>query len=81
MAEFFVLKTYRGRGVGQVALEAALVRHPGDWYIGVPKQNKPAQAFWEKALTPYEPNTRDVVFDGDVWALHSFKGWPVPCGR
>lgn len=74
MAEFFVLKAYRGRGVGRAALEAAIANHRGDWHIGVPKQNKPAQAFWQKALTAHKPSTGDVVFDGDDWTLNSFTG-------
>lgn len=73
MAEFFILKGYRRRGLGQSALAAIADRHPGDWHVGVPKQNIPAQEFWFRALGPYAPTTRDISFEGDDWHLHAFS--------
>ena len=73
MAEFFVLKAYRRRGIGQAALAAIAERHPGDWHVGVPQQNTPAQTFWFRALGPYAPATRDVTVEGDNWRLHAFS--------
>lgn len=72
MAEFFVLRAYRRRGVGQGALDAILAHHPGDWHIAVPHDNKPAQAFWSRALAPRRPAGRDIVFEGDHWRLNAF---------
>jgi predicted acetyltransferase len=72
MAEFFVLKAYRRRGAGRTALTAILQEHPGDWHIGVPKANQPAQAFWGRALTPYQPSAKDIVFEHDNWRLNAF---------
>lgn len=71
MAEFFVLKAYRRRGIGQAALAAIAVRHRGDWHIGVPLANQPAQAFWNRALAGYDPVTRDIAFEGDDWRLNA----------
>jgi predicted acetyltransferase len=73
MAEFFVLKAYRRQSVGQTALAAILQRHPGDWQIGVPKANVPAQAFWGRALAPHLFAQRDIVFEGDHWRLNAFR--------
>ena len=73
MAEFFVLRAYRRRGVGQGALAAMLQRHPGEWHIGVPQANRPARQFWSKALTAYEPRVSDMAFDGDDWRLNEFR--------
>jgi predicted acetyltransferase len=72
MAEFFVLKAYRRRGIGQAALAAVTARHPGDWHIGVPLANQPAQAFWGHALIPYRPVTNDITFEDDDWRLNAF---------
>ena len=72
MAEFFVLKAYRGRGTGQAAVQQALSAHPGQWHIAVPHANTRAQSFWAKTLTPNAPTTRDIHFDGDDWRLHEF---------
>jgi predicted acetyltransferase len=73
MAEFFVLRAYRRRGVGREALAAILQAHPGHWHVGVPKANLPAQAFWSRSLAPYQPDTRDIAFDGDDWRLNAFR--------
>jgi predicted acetyltransferase len=73
MAEFFVLKAYRRRGVGQAAVTAILGRHPGDWHVAVPLANRPAQAFWGTALASHHPTTGDIVFEGDDWRLHAFR--------
>lgn len=72
MAEFFVLKAYRGRGTGRSAIELALKTRPGQWHIAVPHANRSAQAFWSKALAPHQPVSRDIHFDGDDWRLHDF---------
>lgn len=72
MAEFFVLKAYRRQGIGQTALNAITARHNGDWHIGVPLANRPAQAFWTRALASYRPQVRQIAFDGDNWRLHAF---------
>ncbi|UJW85611.1 GNAT family N-acetyltransferase [Devosia sp. SL43] len=72
MAEFFVLKAYRRSGVGQAALSAITANHPGDWHIGVPEDNRPAQAFWGRALAPYTPESRHISFDGADWRLNAF---------
>jgi predicted acetyltransferase len=73
MAEFFVLKAYRRRGMGKAALAAILRCHPGDWHVGVPLANGPAQKFWSRALSPCEPTIGDITFDGDDWRLNAFR--------
>ncbi|UYN99762.1 MAG: GNAT family N-acetyltransferase [Devosia sp.] len=72
MAEFFVLRAYRGRGAGRAAVDMAIANHRGAWHIAVPHANTPAQAFWLKALAPRAPASRDIHFDGDDWRLHPF---------
>jgi predicted acetyltransferase len=78
MAEFFVLKAYRGRGTGRAAVQQALQTHPGQWHIAVPHANTAAQVFWGKTLAPQDPISRDLYFDGDDWVLHQFD---AGCGR
>ena len=72
MAEFFVLKAYRNRGVGKVALGLALAAHPGAWHIAVPHANRAAQQFWGRALADRSAPPRDIHFDGDDWKLYQF---------
>ena len=72
MAEFFVLRAYRGRGVGKAALDLALKAHPGAWHIAVPHANAAAQKFWPRALGDRSISSRDISFDGDTWKLMAF---------
>jgi phosphinothricin acetyltransferase len=50
VAEFFVLRAFRGRGVGLAAAAALFARHPGAWEVAVHPRNTPAQRFWQRAL-------------------------------
>ncbi|MBO9588345.1 GNAT family N-acetyltransferase [Devosia sp.] len=72
MAEFFVLKAHRGRGLARAAVQQALQAHPGQWHIAVPHANRPAQTFWSEILAPQNPTSRDIHFDGDDWRLREF---------
>jgi len=72
MAEFFVLKAYRERGVGRAGLANILANHPGVWHIGVPTLNTAALAFWGRALSPLGAESSILKFEGDEWQLNSF---------
>jgi len=72
IAEFFILKAYRQRGLGRSSVNAIIANHPGNWHIGVPHANTPAQAFWSRALAARHPEAKDINFDGDDWRLHAF---------
>ncbi len=73
MAEFFILKAYRGHGAGREAFHLALVAHPGQWHIAVPLANRAAQAFWPKAIGDRTAAPRTIHFDGDDWSLYAFE--------
>ena len=68
VAEFFVVRRARRRGVGSAAAHALFARFQTPWEIRVRESNSPAQKFWSRAiatwlghpLTP-EPFTRDGV--------------------
>lgn len=50
VAEFFVLRKYRRIGVGSRATKILFKRWPGSWEVAVARYNKPALAFWRKAI-------------------------------
>lgn len=72
MAEFFVLRAYRGRGTGRAAIDQAIAAHSGAWHIAVPHANSAAQGFWSRALHQRAGQPRDIHFDGDDWSLYEF---------
>jgi len=69
VAEFCVLRKYRGQGVGRIAAEALFSRHPGFWEVAVVRKNLPAAAFWRRTIQR-AALARDVVeldLDDDHW--------------
>jgi predicted acetyltransferase len=50
IGEFFILRKYRRIGVGSRAARVLFERWPGRWEVAVARYNKPALAFWRKAI-------------------------------
>ena len=53
LAQFFVLKKYRRRGVGERAACAVFDSLPGRWEVGQMAANTPALAFWRRVIGRY----------------------------
>jgi len=53
MAEFFVLRAQRGRGIGRRAVVALFDRFRGKWEISELPRNQPAIAFWRRVIGEY----------------------------
>jgi predicted acetyltransferase len=51
MAEFFILRKHRGRGVSQAAADIVFSCHPGLWEVAVARKNARAREFWRKTVT------------------------------
>ncbi len=71
MAEFCILRPYRVKGYGRVAVQQILQRHPGAWEIAWLQDNAPAAAFWPRVI-PGGEGLRQVAFDGAAWEFWSF---------
>jgi len=50
MAEFFILRKYRGRGAGRIAAEIIFSQYPGLWEAAVARKNSRALEFWNKTI-------------------------------
>ena len=53
MAEFFVLRGERRRGIGRAAALALFERFGGRWEVAQLRDNGPARAFWRTVITEY----------------------------
>jgi predicted acetyltransferase len=53
MDQFFVLKKYRRKGVGDLLAKSVFSALPGRWEVGQMPQNQAAQAFWRKVIGSY----------------------------
>lgn len=51
MAEFFILKKYRKKGVGKKASIKIFEQHQGNWEVAVFKENIPAIKFWKMVIS------------------------------
>ncbi|ANW26825.1 acetyltransferase [Vibrio coralliilyticus] len=48
--QFFVLRKFKGQGVGKRAFVNLSEKHKGNWQIRVLRQNKVALSFWKSAV-------------------------------
>ena len=69
MAEFFILRPYRRRGLGKAAASSILQRHPGLWHVAVIEHNVRAATFWAQGLAGYDTKSIQSHFDGEDWLL------------
>ena len=76
MAEFFVLKKYRRRGIGTVAAQYILNRFLGKWEIRVLRENRSAIQFWREVINNLTSGRFvERIPDPHVWRgpVFSFK--------
>ncbi|MFD0638842.1 hypothetical protein ACFQ9X_52010 [Catenulispora yoronensis] len=50
LAEFFIVRGYRGKGVAAQAVRMVLARHPGRWTLSWLVANTPAARFWPRLV-------------------------------
>jgi len=68
MAEFFVMRKYRRRGIGFAAASAAFRRFTGRWEIRQRDENAAATAFWRRVVARYTDGSyREVRCDDATW--------------
>jgi len=76
LAEFFIVRGVRRRGIGQAAAHELFRSQPGRWEVRVADFNLPAQQFWQNTIEQYagdqfqfEECNRD---DGSRWNVFRF---------
>lgn len=68
MAEFFVARPLRGRGVGAAAARALFDRFGGSWEVRQTAANTAALAFWRRVIAAYTAGAFTEVFhDSPAW--------------
>jgi len=53
IAEFFIMKKYRKKGIGKYVAKQIFDRFPGGWEISVWANNRVAQCFWKSVVDEY----------------------------
>jgi len=60
MSEFFVMKKYRGKGIGKRAAIDVLRKHPGKWELMVHPKNLVSHSFWDSVVKEVSKNYQIV---------------------
>lgn len=67
MAEFFIARDWRRRGVGQEAVRLIFDRFSGRWHIMEYLRNPGAVSFWRRVVTAYtDGHYQEQIRDGEV---------------
>ena len=68
MAEFFVVRRHRRRGVGVHAAHSLFDRFRGPWEVRQRPENVEATAFWRRVVARYTGGRfEDLVWDDERW--------------
>jgi predicted acetyltransferase len=62
VAEFFVMRKYRRRGIGTHIITNLFDRFPGRWEVAELANDHEAQSFWRKVITDYTGGQYEEVF-------------------
>jgi predicted acetyltransferase len=76
VAEFFVLRAYRRRGVGTRVAHEVWRRFPGQWEVRVMEENAAGLRFWADAIARFRGEAVSPVRvekDGRWWQVFSFE--------
>jgi predicted acetyltransferase len=76
MAEFFIMRRYRRRGVGVSIAHEVWRRLPGMWEVRVIESNTPALAFWKAAVGDFTGCTDEgysIEQGGKLRRVFSFR--------
>lgn len=68
IAEFFVVRKYRGQGLATKAAEKIMTMHPAQWEVCVIEENPAARNFWETLIDKKWPGKCQSEFvDNEHW--------------
>jgi predicted acetyltransferase len=68
MAEFFVMRLYRRRGLGEAMASSLFERFRGPWEVRQKPENTAATAFWRRVIAKRAGDRwHEEVCDGERW--------------
>lgn len=81
MAEFFIMRKYRHRGIGEYVARYIFSQFPGAWQVGQIYENPIATTFWRKVISRYtEGDFQERDLNSENWRgpIQSFISPPTP---
>ena len=76
MAQFFVLRGCRRRGIGTQVAHEVWKQFPGPWEVRVMQSNVSAHDFWTHAISTFAGEAIHPVYaekGGEPWKLYTFE--------
>jgi predicted acetyltransferase len=73
MAEFYVARAWRRRGIGRHAVQVLFARHPGFWHLQILEDNAAARSFWRSVVPQPVDETRHVAASGRRFVVMQFR--------
>ncbi|CED60531.1 Putative uncharacterized protein [Moritella viscosa] len=77
--QFFVLRTFKGKGIGKKAFELVTQSFPGKWQIRVLLENVDALHFWKSSVSNIVEQDYTLSKDIDTDLLMSFIRFEIAC--
>ena len=63
LAEFFIVRKYRRRGIGRTVAHRIFDMFPGRWLVGQVELNQPARGFWHSIISDYTGGRFEEIRD------------------
>ena len=79
--EFFIMRKFRRRGIGQSMTTFLWDEHPGEWLVRVLAANAPAVLFWRKVISRYSLGSfqeEQRIVSGRPWKFFRFASTVSP---
>jgi len=68
ISEFYIVRSFRGRGIGRVVAEMVFESNRGKWEVAEMDGNILAQKFWRNVINEYtNGNFEEIALDNDRW--------------
>lgn len=67
ISEFFVMRKYRGQGIGDALARHVFDLFPGKWELQVTPNNKRALSFWRRVVGAYTGGRYNEVYLNEGW--------------
>lgn len=68
IAEFFVMRKYRRKGVGRECARRLFDHYPGRWRVAEEMNNLPSQTFWHNIIEEYtQGNYEEMRLNNEEW--------------
>jgi predicted acetyltransferase len=61
LAEFFIMRKYRRKGLGEFVARNIFDRFPGNWQVSQIPENAQATSFWRKVISRYSAGQFDEI--------------------